>query len=183
MENTRNKPARRRLPLAVYLAFLLVAALAFTGASFASYKTVATGSDSARVARFVVTAARDTSQTTEDLTLDSMNPSATYTFTVSNTDASGVNETATRYSVIVTLPKALPTGVTMKLTRVTDTTVTEVPQSSASGNTYTFSDNGMLFSAAVARPDTYILTFTADSSASSSELKGINITVNAVQVD
>ena len=182
MENTRNKPARRRLPLAVYLAFLLVAALAFTGASFASYKTQATSSDSARVARFVVTAIPETNQS-EDLTLDSSNTIDAYTFTVSNVDASGVNETATRYSIVVTLPKALPTGVTMKLTRVTDTTVTEVPQSSASGNTYTFSDNGMLFSAADARSDIYTLTFAAQSSAESDTLEGIKITVNAEQVD
>lgn len=182
MENTRNKPARRRLPLAVYLAFLLVAALAFTGASFASYKTEAASSDSARVARFAVAAAKDASQS-ESLTLDSSTPSAWYKFTVSNTDANGVNETATRYSVIVTLPKALPTGVTMKLTRVTDMTVTEVPQSSASGNTYTFSDNGMLFSAADARSDIYTLTFAAQSSAESDTLEGIKITVNAEQVD
>lgn len=180
MENTRNKPARRRLPLAVYLAFLLVAALAFTGASFASYKTQATSSDSARVARFVVTAAKDTSQTTEDLTLDSSNTSVEYKFTVSNTDASDVNETATRYSVAVTLPEALPTGVTMKLTRGTDTTAIANTQS---GNTYTFSDDGMLFSAAAERTDTYTLTFTADSSAGSGTLEGINITVNAEQVD
>lgn len=183
MENTRNKPARRHLPLAVYLAFLLVAALAFTGASFASYKTEATGSDSARVARFVVTAAKDASQTTEDLTLDSTNPSAKYKFTVSNNESGKVNETATRYSIVVTLPKALPTGVTMKLSRVADTTMTELPQSSVSGNTYTFSDDGMLFSAAAKRTDTYTLTFTADSSAGSGTLEGINITVNAEQVD
>ena len=182
MENTRNKPARRRLPLAVYLAFLLVAALAFTGASFASYKTEATGSDSARVARFVVTAAKDASQK-EDLTLDSENKSATYKFTVSNNEGGKVNETATEYDVVVTLPAALPNGVTMKLTRVTGTTVTEVPQSSASGNTYTFSDNGMLFSAADARSDIYTLTFAAQSSAESDTLEGIKITVNAEQVD
>ena len=179
MENTRNKPTRRRLPLAVYLAFLLVAALAFTGASFASYKTVATGSDSARVARFAVAAAKDASQS-ESLTLDSTNTSAEYKFTVSNTDANGVNETATKYDVVVTLPAALPTGVTMKLTRETDTTAIANTQS---GNTYTFSDDNMLFSAAVPSTDTYTLTFTAASSAGSGELKGINITVNAEQVD
>ena len=182
MENTRNKPARRHLPLAVYLAFLLVAALAFTGASFASYKTVATGSDSARVARFVVTAIPETNQS-ENLTLDSSTPIAEYKFTVSNNESGKVNETATRYDVVVTLPSALPTGVTMKLSRVADTTVTEVPQSSASGNTYTFSDNGMLFSAADARSDIYTLTFAAQSSAESDTLEGIKITVNAEQVD
>lgn len=179
MENTRNKPARRRLPLAVYLAFLLVAALAFTGASFASYKTQATSSDSARVARFVVTAAPETNQS-ENLTLDSSNTSAGYKFTVSNNEDGKVNETATEYDVVVTLPAALPNGVTMKLTRGTDTTAITNTQN---GNVYTFSDDGMLFSAAVARPDTYTLTFTADSSAGSGTLEGINITVNAEQVD
>ena len=80
MENTRNKPARRRLPLAVYLAFLLVAALAFTGASFASYKTVATGSDSARVARFVVTAVSDEKEM--NLTVGETQTDNVYSFTV-----------------------------------------------------------------------------------------------------
>ena len=182
MENTRNKPARRHLPLAVYLAFLLVAALAFTGASFASYKTEASVSDSARVARFVVTAAKSEGQS-EDLTLDSTHTSAAYTFTVSNNEGDKVNETATSYDVVVTLPSALPTGVTMKLSRVADTTETEVPQSSASGNTYTFSDDGMMFSTAVPSTDTYTLTFTADSSSGSGTLEDINITVNARQVD
>lgn len=183
MENTRNKPARRRLPLAVYLAFLLVAALAFTGASFASYKTVATGSDSARVARFVVTAKPVDGQS-EDLTLDSTKLSAAYTFTVSNNEGGKVNETATSYDVVVTLPSALPNGVTMTLTRGTDTTATEIASYISNSNkTYTFSDKGMLFSAAVARPVTYILTFTAASDAESGELKDINITVNAEQVD
>lgn len=179
MENTRNKPARRRLPLAVYLAFLLVAALAFTGASFASYKTETSVSDSARVARFVVTATPEANQS-ENLTLDSTKPSAAYTFTVSNNEGDKVNETATRYSVAVKLPQALPTGVTMKLTRGTDTTAIANTQS---GNTYTFSDDNMLFSAADARSDIYTLTFAAQSSAESDTLEGIKITVNAEQVD
>ena len=179
MENTRNKPTRRRLPLAVYLAFLLVAALAFTGASFASYKTEAASSDSARVARFVVTAIPETNQS-ENLTLDSSNPRAEYRFMVSNNDGGKVNETATKYSIVVTLPAALPNGVTMKLTRGTDTTAIANTQS---GNTYTFSDDNMLFSAADARSDIYTLTFAAQSSAESDTLEGIKITVNAEQVD
>ena len=183
MENTRNKPARRRLPLAVYLAFLLVAALAFTGASFASYKTEAASSDSARVARFVVTAIPETNQS-ESLTLDSSNPSAEYRFTVSNNDGGKVNETATKYSIVVTLPAALPNGVTMTLTCVTDTTATEItPDISNSNKTYTFSDDGMMFSAAVSSTDTYTLTFAAQSSAESDTLEGIKIIVNAEQVD
>ena len=183
MVNTRGTHKRRRLPAALYLCYLLVAVLAFTGASVAGYKTENSGGDSARVARFAVTAAPETDQR-ENLTLDSESPSAEYKFTVSNADANGVNETATRYSVVVTLPDALPSGVTMKLTRGTGTTATEITSViSNSSKTYTFSDGGMLFAAADPRPDTYTLTFTADSSAVSSELNGINITVNAEQVD
>ena len=176
MENTRNKPARRRLPLAVYLAFLLVAALAFTGASFASYKTVATGSDSARVARFVVTAAKDASQK-EDLTLDSENKSATYKFTVSNNEDGKVNETATSYDVVVTFPQEL-TGVTLTLKNgnkdITGTTTDNV--------TYTFKNAGA-FAAGTKQNDTLTLTFTADADAASGSWRNIKITVNAEQVD
>ena len=176
MENTRNKPARRRLPLAVYLTFLLVAALAFTGASFASYKTVATSSDSARVARFVVTAAKSEGQR-EDLTLDSTKPSAEYRFTVSNNDASGVNETATRYDVVVTFSQKI-TGVTLTLKNgnkdITGTTTDNV--------TYTFKDVGT-FAAGTKQNDTLTLTFTAGTDAASGSWSNIKITVNAEQVD
>lgn len=176
MENTRNKPTRRRLPLAVYLAFLLVAALAFTGASFASYKTEAASSDSARVARFVVTAIPETNQS-ENLTLDSSTPSAGYKFTVSNTDANGVNETATSYDVVVTFPQEL-TGVTLTLKNgnkdITGTTTDNV--------TYTFKDVGT-FAAGTKQNDTLTLTFAANADAASGSWSNINITVNAVQVD
>ncbi len=176
MENTRNKPTRRRLPLAVYLAFLLVAALAFTGASFASYKTVATGSDSARVARFAVAAAKDASQS-ESLTLDSTNTSAEYKFTVSNTDANGVNETATKYDVVVTFSQKI-TGVTMTLKNgnkdITGTTTDNV--------TYTFKDVGT-FAAGTKQNDTLTLIFTANADAASGSWSNIKITVNAEQVD
>ena len=176
MENTRNKPARRRLPLAVYLAFLLIAALAFTGASFASYKTQATSSDSARVARFVVTAAKDASQK-EDLTLDSLNPSAAYTFTVSNNEGDKVNETATSYDVVVTFPKEL-TGVTLTLKNGNK----DITGTKTDNVTYTFKDVGT-FAAGTKQNDTLTLTFTANADAASGSWSTINITVNAEQVD
>lgn len=59
MENTRNKPTPRRLPLAVYLAFLLAVVLAFTGTTAASFKTQSSAGDGARVARFDVSAVSD----------------------------------------------------------------------------------------------------------------------------
>ena len=176
MENTRNKPARRHLPLAVYLAFLLVAALAFTGASFASYKTLATGSDSARVARFVVTAAKSEGQR-EDLTLDSTDPSAAYTFTVSNNEGDKVNETATSYDVVVTFPKEL-TGVTLTLKNGNK----DITGTKTDNVTYTFKDVGT-FAAGTKQNDTLTLTFTANADAASGSWSTINITVNAEQVD
>lgn len=178
MENTRNKPARRRLPLAVYLEFLLVAALAFTGASFASYKTQATSSDSARVARFVVTAAKDASQS-ESLTLDSSTPSAGYKFTVSNTDANGVNETATRYDVNVVFPNAL-SGVSLTLKNGTNAAISATP--SADSKTFAFTNVGT-FSAGTPQTHNLILTFTAGTDAAGGSWSNIKITVNAEQVD
>ena len=180
MENTRNKPARRRLPLAVYLAFLLVAALAFTGASFASYKTQATSSDSARVARFAVTANSVDGQR-EALTLDSTYPSATYTFTVSNTDANGVNinETATSYDVNVVFPNAL-SGVSLTLKNNTDNK--DIDGTTTDNMTYTFKNAGA-FAAGTKQRDTLTLTFTAAENVASGSWSGIKITVNAEQVD
>lgn len=178
MENTRNKPARQRLPLAVYLAFLLVAALAFTGASFASYKTEAASSDSARVARFAVAAAKDANQS-ENLTLDSSNTSAAYTFTVSNTDANGVNETATSYDVVVTFPQEL-TGVTLTLKNGTNAAISATP--SADSKTFIFTNVGT-FSAGTPQAHNLTLTFAANADAASGSWSNINITVNAEQVD
>ena len=182
MENTRNKPARRRLPPAVYLAFLLIAALAFTGTSAASYKTQATGTDSARVARFVVTAAKGDSQS-DSLTLDSAHTTAEYNFTVANSAGANVNETATKYDVVVEFPSAL-TGVTLALYKTGENgALTAIAGKSSDDNkTFTFANAGS-FAAAAAQTDTFKLTFTAGSGASNASWKDIKITVNAAQVD
>lgn len=179
MENTRNKPARQRLPLAVYLAFLLVAALAFTGASFASYKTEAASSDSARVARFVVTAAKPDSQS-ENLKLTSTEKEATYEFTVANNNKDGnVNETATKYDVVVTFPQEL-TGVTLTLKNGTNAAISATP--SADSKTFTFTNVGT-FSAGTPQAHNLTLTFTANADAAGGSWSNIKITVNAEQVD
>lgn len=179
MVNTRGTHKRRRLPAAVYLCYLLVAVLAFTGASVAGYKTENSGDDSARVARFVVTAAPETNQS-ENLTLDSKSPSAEYKFTVSNSDTNGVNETATRYSVVVTLPDALPGGVTVSLTNAAGDVSRETGET---GNTvYTFPNAGK-FEAAIQAEQSLTLTFTAGTGASSGSVRGISVDVVATQID
>lgn len=178
MENTRNKPAPRRLPLGVYIAFLLVVALMFTGTSVASFKTQSSAGDGARVARFVVTAAKDADQS-ESITLDSTNRSAAYKFTVANNQDAVVSETAANYNIVVSFPTAL-SGVTMTLTK--DGAAAPVAGVTADNKTFTFSNAGS-FPAGTAQTDSFTLTFAADTSAPSGGWNNIMITVNAAQVD
>lgn len=175
MVNTRGTHKRRRLPAAVYLCYLLVAVLAFTGASVAGYKTENSGGDSARVARFEVTAAPVNGQGTE-FTLNSTTKSVSYSFTVTNG-----SETAVSYDVVVTVPdgKSLPKGVTVSL-KNGDATVSG--QVGTTGRVYTFPNAGK-FEAASPDTQTLTLTFTAGTGASSGSVRGISVDVVATQID
>ena len=175
MVNTRGTHKRRRLPAAVYLCYLLVAVLAFTGASVAGYKTENSGNDSARVARFEVTAAPVNGQSTE-VTLNSTTKSGNYRFTVTNG-----SETAVSYDVVVTVPdgKSLPNGVTVSL-KNGDKPVSG--QVGTTGRVYTFSNAGK-FEAASQAEQTLTLTFAAGSGASSGSVSGISVDVVATQID
>lgn len=175
MVNTRGTHKRRRLPAAVYLCYLLVAVLAFTGASVAGYRTENSGDDSARVARFVVTAAPVNGQSTE-FKLNSTTKSGNYSFTVTNG-----SETAVSYDVVVTVPdgKSLPNGVTVSL-KNGDATVSG--QVGTTGRVYTFPNAGT-FEAASQAEQTLTLTFAAGSGASSGSVSGISVDVVATQID
>lgn len=175
MVNTRGTHKRRRLPAAVYLCYLLVAVLAFTGASVAGYKTETSGDDSARVARFEVTAAPVEGQSTE-FKLNSTTKSGSYSFTVTNG-----SETAVSYDVVVTVPdgKSLPNGVTVSLKNV-DTDVSR--KDGETGRVYTFPNAGR-FEAASPAEQTLTLTFTAGTGASSGSVSGISVDVVATQID
>ena len=175
MVNTRGAHKRRRLPAALYLCYLLVAVLAFTGASVAGYKTESSGDDSARVARFEVTAAPVEGQSTE-FELNSTTKSGSYRFTVTNG-----SETAVSYDVVVTVPdgKSLPNGVTVSL-KNGDATVSG--QVDTTGRVYTFPNAGT-FEAAILAEQTLTLTFTAGTGASSGSVSGISVDVVATQID
>ena len=176
MVNTRGTHKRRRLPAAVYLCYLLVAVLAFTGASVAGYKTESSGDDSARVARFEVTAAPVNGQSTE-FTLNSTTKSGNYRFTVTNG-----SETAVSYDVVVTVPdgKSLPNGVTVSLKNGDTTTVSR--KDGETGSVYTFPNAGR-FEAASTDPQNLTLTFAAGTGASSGSVSGISVDVVATQID
>lgn len=175
MVNTRGTHKRRRLPAALYLCYLLVAVLAFTGASVAGYRTENSGDDSARVARFEVTAAPVNGQSTE-FKLNSTTKSGNYSFTVTNG-----SETAVSYDVVVTVPdgKSLPNGVTVSL-KNGDATVSG--QVDTTGRVYTFSNAGK-FEAASPDTQNLTLTFTAGSGASSGSVRNISVDVVATQID
>lgn len=175
MVNTRGTHKRRRLPAAVYLCYLLVAVLAFTGASVAGYRTENSGDDSARVARFEVTAAPVEGQSTE-FKLNSTTKSGSYSFTVT----SG-SETAVSYDVVVTVPggQTMPNGVTVSLKNV-DTDVSR--KDGETGRVYTFPNAGR-FEAASPAEQTLTLTFTAGTGASSGSVSGISVDVVATQID
>lgn len=175
MVNTRGTHKRRRLPAAVYLCYLLVAVLAFTGASVAGYKTENSGDDSARVARFEVTAAPAGEQRTE-FTLNSTTKSDSYRFTVTNG-----SETAVSYDVVVKVPdgQTMPSGVTVSLSNgIADVS----GQVDPTGRVYTFSNAGT-FEAASTAPQNLTLTFTAGTGASSGSASGISVDIVATQID
>lgn len=175
MVNTRGTHKRRRLPAALYLCYLLVAVLAFTGASVAGYKTENSGDDSARVARFEVTAAPVEGQSTA-FKLDATHLSDSYSFTVTNG-----SETAVSYDVVVTVPdgKTMPKGVTVSLSNDGTTFSSQVDMT---GRVYTFSNAGR-FEAASTDPQNLTLTFTAGTGASSGSVNGISVDVVATQID
>ena len=175
MVNTRGTHKRRRLPAAIYLCYLLVAVLAFTGASVAGYRTESTGEDSARVARFEVTAAPVEGQSTA-FKLDATHLSGSYSFTVTNG-----SETAVSYDVVVTVPdgKSLPNGVTVSLKNG----VTAVRRADGeTGSVYTFPNAGR-FEAAIPAEQTLTLTFAAGTGASSGSVSNIRVDVVATQID
>lgn len=97
---------RKRFPVGACLVYLLLLCTLFAGVSFSRYTTTAAGGDSARVARFSVSAAADSSNPTE-IALSAENPSGTYKFIVTND-----SEVLVKYSVQVS---GVPDGVTVKL--------------------------------------------------------------------
>ena len=174
MVNTRGTHKRRRLPAALYLCYLLVAVLAFTGASVAGYRTESSGDDSARVARFNIEAAQADSQSTA-FTLNSTTRSGSYSFTVTTG-----SETAVSYDVVVTVPGGMPGGVTVSLTNAAGDVSRKTGET---GNTvYTFPNAGT-FEAASTDAQNLTLTFTAGTGASSGSVNGISVDVVATQID
>ena len=162
-----------KMPLHVYLSYLLVATFLFTGVSFSKYASTASGRSGARVAAFSVSASGEASAALVLEVLSEEQVSDSYSFTVT-----GNSEVAVRDIVTVTLPEMLPNGITMTMT------VNSVEVSpETDGRVYKFSRD-LAFGA---DQHLWTLSFTADPGAleitETFELDGISIYVDAIQIN
>ena len=143
---------------------------------YAKYATSASSTDSARVAKFSVTAAKASTQTSEELSLSTDSTTATYAFTVTNE-----SEVVISYDVKLTVPSAM-TGVTPKLVKADNT---EVTGTTSDNKTYTFSNAGTLAAnAGSTNAANHTIKFALDTStAETATYTGIKLDVVATQVD
>ena len=119
--------------------------------------------------------------TADTITIDkpSGETTASYQFSVSNTDAEKTAEVSLSYVIKVVLPKALPAGVSVRLRRNGSATTAAV-----NGTTYTFTGGSFTFPAGVNTTHTYTLNFTGgDNLTTSATLTGITVSVIAEQID
>ncbi|MGM9641036.1 MAG: hypothetical protein ACI3V3_06685 [Faecousia sp.] len=159
----RKNGKKARLPLSAWLVYLLVAALAFGGGSLARYTTTASGTATARVAKFDVAATEVTGQAQRiDLTAGDASSTGTYQFSVTNN-----SEVLVKYSVIVS---GVPANVKATLG-------TQTLTSNGSGTlTFTAEELG------IGKKETCTLTFYALEGAET-QTAGVTIQVHVEQVD
>lgn len=180
-----KKTKKPRLPLyrLYYAVVLLLVAVSgtsmWTTTTLAKYVTSSSGSDSARVARFEVSAVGKENTTIELDASDAAKKQAEYQFTVSNKNKIGdkVNETATGYDVVVTFKKKL-TGVSLTLKNGGK----RIDAETTDNKIYTFTNVGE-FAAAEEKTDHLTLTFTIKDGAEGGKWEGIEIEVRAAQKD
>ena len=105
---TRKK--KFKLPLSVYLSYLLFASFLFSFVTFSSYVTSTTNSSTGRAAMFEV----EVNSQTKDLIIDVNEDILTDKF---NFSVKSNSEVSVTYDVIIDLKTELPEGLTMTLDR------------------------------------------------------------------
>lgn len=155
MENeSENKKKRKKhfLPLRVYMMYLFVCTLLFTGTSLSKYVSMGSDDDAARVAAGNVEVTYDDDSTTiffirpsDDDTLLTEN----FDFYVSNRGS----EVAIKYDIEVTLDAPLPEGASI--------TLDDEAFDNGGDNTYLFEDAGT-FRADEDEENSHTLTIVAD---------------------
>ena len=152
------RQSNRRTPVVFHVGLVLFCLVLFstylTGGLYARYTTSASGSDSARVARFEITGGGNWTDSTEniDLDLNFFDPnktSASLNFTISS-----ASEVAVKYDVVITMP-TLPNDC--------DYSWLEIKlgdkSPSVNGNVYTFSGVGTFAPNYSGAPSEHTLTF------------------------
>ena len=161
-----EKIKRTRLPLSVWLAFLLLVTLT-VGSTLARYNTSVSGDTTARVAKFQMTTAAD-SNNVQTVRLDAgSGDSGTYQFTITND-----SEVAVRYRVIV---QNVPAYVEVTAQQRSGTPQTLV----SDGNDMTFSFKELDMGDA----DDWTLTFKAQDNAEAVNAQTVYVSVYTEQVD
>lgn len=174
-----EKKAKARLPLSAYLIYLLIASTIFTGISFSKFASSQTVNGDAKVAFVSMDAGVNDGQS-DTLRIDTTTGTgadavANYGFYIENRSS----EVAMRYKIIVELPSALPTGMTLTVADGAG----QACACTTSGNVYTFTGTSE-FAAGVEARHAYTLTFTGDSSLiGAGAFENILVSVTAEQID
>ena len=146
------------------------------GITLAKMISTAGGSDSIQVAAFIVEAEEGTPS---DLKIDcaATDKTASYAFAITNTKDGKTAEVSVKYDLIVTLPEALPAGVTMTVNG-------NAASASADNKSFTFTNAGTL-PAGKAVTHNCTLLFTADTNLVEEDFRiaGIKVDIHAEQVD
>lgn len=169
----QKENSRVRLPLQVYLSYLLIASFVLTGVSLSKYASSASAQSDARAAVFSVSVEGDTVEPLVLQASDEAQSSDSYSFKVTSN-----SEVLVADVVTVTLPDVLPESVSMSMTVNSETCTPE-----CSGNKYTYVKNFGFGE----ESHVWTLTFSIDScSANLTEkyaLDNIDIHVDAMQID
>lgn len=169
----RRNGARPVFALVILFAVLLVSA---SGVSFAKNLSSSTGGDNAQVSALIIDLRVSSS---DNLTIDCGQEitTAEYNFTVSNTKDGKTAETSFKYDVIVTLPEALPEGISITVDGTSGT-------ASSDGKTVTFTEVGH-FAAGNPQTHNHSLVFSVVNEAFLSRdyvFANISVSVRAEQV-
>ena len=175
------KKSNKRAPLVFYFGVFVLCMTLFsshmTGGLYARYTSSASGSDSARVARFDVSIGLP-SETKFDLNCyDAAKQSISYQIEVAPT---AKNEVAVQYSLVVTFAEAPPSWLVLSIPGKSAPSVTD-------GRTvYTFANIGT-FSPPSSAPQTFTLTVKVPVGTPSTEVGNYNLTakvsVEVTQID
>ena len=175
LRSRKQKRMRHRLPVHVYLAYLLACTMLATSVTFSSYVTGASCTmGTARVAAGAASAGAKTRSSLLEIDCNTNQHSASYDFIVSNSNGGKASQVALGYDVVVTLNQALPDGVSLTL---------DGRSGNGSRKKYTFSNVGT-FRASTRDNNTHTLKFTANSSRLfDAATIGVQISVHTYQID